>query len=298
IVAGSLARKAYNDYLIEKKNERRLYLMAQIKNEFDRYFRDGGSWPTEVAVDGEKLGIEYALNTELEDYIKKIISRYRSAHVSVVVMDNDSGHLLASLGHSYKTDEFGPILPFTATHPAASLFKIVTAADLLENTPVTEDSRFKFHGRGTTLYRRQLERTSDRWARYQSLEKAFALSNNVIFGKAAINKLNGESLLKMAYNFGFNRDIMDEVNLSRSVLEMSENECNLAELASGFNRETLIAPMHAAAVSATVANDGQVVKPRLIRRIYAKDTNEDIRVASRSSYDVLSAEQSCALKQM
>src|SRR5690606_36696637 len=51
-------------------------------------------------------------------------------------------------------------------------------------------------------------------------------------------------------------------------------------------------------LSATVANDGQFVKPRLIKRIYSKDTNEDIWISSRSSYDVLSAENSFALKQM
>ena len=181
VIAVIVTKNAYNNYLAEQKKELRQLMMSRVKGEFDRFFREGGQWPKEIIVEGSELGLEYAINEDLESYVKKLISRYRSAHVSVVVMDNETGHLLVSIGHSYKSGEFGPFLPFTATHPAASLFKIITAADLLENTPITEDSRFKFHGRGTTLYRRQLERTNNRWARYQSLEKAFALSNNVVF---------------------------------------------------------------------------------------------------------------------
>ena len=102
----------------------------------------------------------------------------------------------------------------------------------------------------------------------------------------------------MAYNFGFNRDLMDEVNLSRSVLEMPEDQYNLAELASGFNRKTLISPIHAAALAAAIANDGQFVKPRLIKRIYSKETQEDIWSAKRDAFEILTSENAFALKQM
>lgn len=293
-----LGHSAWQKHLIETKNERRLAILALLQSEFDRYFHEGGERPKLMAALDTTLELEYGINEELEEYTKKLISRYRSAHVAVVVMDNDSGNLLVSIGHSRANDKFGPALPFTATHPAASIFKIVTAADLLENTPVTEDSRFKFHGRGTTLYRRQLERTNSRWARYQSLEKAFAFSNNVVFGKAAINQSNAESLMRMAYGFGFNRDIMDEVHLSRSIVEMPENQYNLAELASGFNRETLISPVHGAAIAATIANDGLFVSPRLLRTISDSITGELLWQGKRQTHEALSPENAQALRQM
>lgn len=298
IVAAFLGHNAWQEFLVEQKQENKSRILNSVRAEFDRYFREGGERPNNLVIDGNEVALKYAINLELEAFTKKMISRYSSAHVAVVVMDNDTGNLLVSIGHSRANREFGPFLPFTATHPAASLFKIITAADLLENTPVTEDSRFKFHGRGTTLYRRQLEQTNSRWARYQSLEKAFAYSNNVIFGKAAMNQTNAKSILKTAFNFGFNRDIMDDVNLSRSIVEMPESQYNLAEIATGFNRDTLVSPVHAAAIAAAIANGGEFVTPRFLNSVIDTKNEETLWQARRSTREAMSAENAMALRHM
>ncbi len=294
-----LGRKAWQDHVVEQKEQRRLELLSHVEKEFDQFFHEGGEFPQVINIDNDELTLEYSINAELEEFIKSFIGRYRSAYTAVVVMDNDSGQILASIGHTNKTREFDSVLPFSATHPAASLFKIITAADLLENTPVTEDSRFKFHGRGTTLYRRQLESTNNRWTRYQTLEKAFAFSNNVVFGKAAINQSSSDSLMRMAFDFGFNRDLMEEIDLSRSVLDVPEDQYNLAELASGFNRETLISPIHGAAIAAVMANEGQFITPRLLRQINLnKESEEPVWVAKRKTQQIISPESAAALKSM
>lgn len=284
--------------IAQNKIEEKQLILSVVKNSLDEHFHHGGEKPQEVRVNGRTYKLEYATNNDLESYVKKLISRYRSAHIAVVVLDNETGNILLSMGHSRSSDEFGPVLPFTATHPAASIFKIITAADLLENTPVTEDSRFKFHGRGTTLYKNQLKVTNSRWARYQSLEKAFAFSNNVVFGKAAINQTTAESLMRMAFSFGFNKDLMEEVNLSRSVVEMPENQYNLAELASGFNRNTLISPIHGAAIAATVANLGEFTNPRFLKRIVDVETDEVVWSGKKIRNESISVESATALKQM
>ncbi len=293
-----VARQQYQQYLAANKIKETSEILSLAKLKLDEYFHHGGKRPELIDYKDKEIKLEYASNSELETYVKKLISRYRSAHVAVVVMENETGNILLSLGHSRQTDEFGPVLPFTATHPAASIFKVITAADLLENTPVTEDSRFKFHGRGTTLYKNQLKVTNSRWARYQSLEKAFAYSNNVIFGKAAINQTTAESLMRMAYNFGFNRDLMDEVNLSRSIVEMPENQYNLAELASGFNRATLVSPIHGAAIAATIANEGNFVTPRMLKQIVDTESGEVLWRGSKNKSTSVNHETAAALKQM
>lgn len=282
----------------QNKIEEKQLILSVVKNSLDEYFHHGGEKPQLVRVNGRDYQLEYSTNNDLENHVKKLISRYRSAHIAVVVLDNETGNILLSMGHSRNSDEFGPVLPFTSTHPAASLFKIITAADLLENTPVTEDSRFKFHGRGTTLYKNQLKVTNSRWARYQSLEKAFAFSNNVVFGKAAINQSTAESLMRTAFNFGFNRDLMEEVNLSRSIVEMPENQYNFAELASGFNRDTRISPIHGAAIAATVANHGEFVTPRFLKKIIDLETGEVVWSGYKLRNESISVESATALKQM
>lgn len=295
---GWLGYKKNLERIEQNRVEEKQLILSVVKNSLDEYFHHGGEKPQIVRVNSKDYSLEYTTNNDLEVFVKKFISRYRSAHVAVVVMDNETGNILLSMGHSRNSGEFGPVLPFTSTHPAASLFKIITAADLLENTPVTEDSRFKFHGRGTTLYKNQLKVTNSRWARYQSLEKAFAFSNNVVFGKAAINQTTAESLMRTAFNFGFNRDLMEEVNLSRSVVEMPENQYNLAELASGFNRDTRISPIHGAAIAATVANQGVFVNPHFLKQVVDVETGEVVWSGTKVKNESISVESATALKQM
>src|SRR6476619_2686587 len=111
------------------------------------------------------------------------------------MLDNETGNILAAVDYARNKNVFGRDLAFTNSHPSASIFKIITAADLLENTHIKTDTEFHFTGRSTTLYRSQLkEPASRRWIRSLDFQKAFATSNNVIFGRTAIENLTPAGL--------------------------------------------------------------------------------------------------------
>ncbi len=230
-----------------------------------------GIFPKKIIYDDSEINVAYSLDQRIQEGLEKILKRYPSDHTAVVIIDNGTGMILAAAGIDRQSREIGYSLPFSTTHPSASLFKVVTTADLLENGKMQPHTKLSYRGRGTTLYKYQLKNKMSRWTRWISFQKAFASSNNVIFGKAAITKSSGQSIFKTAFNFGFNKELMNDFNLGPSRFFMPESQYHLAELASGFNKETVISPVHAAALASIIANDGRLLTPRLITGISLED---------------------------
>lgn len=254
-------------------------------------------WPTSVNVDEQDLSVKYTFNQKLTKYVKRELRRYRSDFASVVIIDNNTGKILTAVDYTRQSKAFGKSLTFSSTNPAASVFKVVTAAELLENTDVGKNSLFSFNGKSSTLYKYQLKpRKKNRWTRTIPFKSAFAFSNNVIFGKAAIENTSHEGITKMAQRFGFNKSLTQLVNVGNSRLLEDEGEYRLAEYASGFNRKTNISPLHGAVIASVIANDGVLLKPtmieevkntdqdriiwknnRIYQRVLTKDTNDELR---------------------
>lgn len=241
---------------------------TEAPNEWKKIIDKHQSWDQLIDYDSAKYKPNYTFNSELEEFIKKQLSLYRPDYTSVVVMDNETGHILAAVDYARSKNVFGRDLAFTTTHPAASIFKVITAADLLENTHIKTDTEFSFTGRSTTLYRHQLKEPSNRrWIRSLDLYKAFATSNNVIFGRTAIENLTPAGLKRMAEKFGFNKRLLEGINLSPSVFTMAQDQYNLAELSSGLNTQTLMSPVHGALISSIVANGGVLRYPVVIKSL-------------------------------
>ncbi len=240
----------------------------KLINDFSKIIAGHQSWAEQLDYDSSKFKVQYTFNEDLEDYVKKQLSLYRPDYTSVVVIDNENGHILAAVDFARKTSNFGRDLAFTNSHPAASIFKIITAADLLENTHIKTDTEFSFTGRSTTLYRHQLKEPAGRRStRTLDLEKAFATSNNVIFGRTAIENLTPAGLKKMAEKFGFNKRLVEGVNLSPSVFNMASDQYNLAEFSSGLNDKTLMSPVHGALIGSIVANGGLIRYPIVLKSL-------------------------------
>ncbi len=216
-----------------------------------------------ISHNSKSYKVNYSTDPKLESFVRKRLRYYRPDKAAVVVMDNNNGNLLVSIGFTRQGKVFDYLLPFTGTHPAASVFKIVTSADLINNEDFDIHDKFKYRGRGTTLYKYQLKNKKSRWQRTTSFDKAFAYSNNVIFGKAAINNTTPEELEDMAKRLGFNDSLMEEIDLAKSTFEIPQTDYAMAEIASGFNKRTQISPVHCAVLSSVVANGGVLQYPRL-----------------------------------
>lgn len=194
------------------------------------------SWPTKVKLEEKEYHVDYTINEKLEDQIKIYLKRYRSDYASVVVIDNNTGKVISAVDYDKKESHYGVSLSFSSTNPAASVFKVITAADLLENTETDINSQFAYNGKSSTLYKYQLKDKTNKWTRTLPLKRAFARSNNVIFGKAAIKNTSATSIMSTANKFGFNNDLLQLLDIGQSRVFLADSEYALAELASGFNK--------------------------------------------------------------
>ena len=242
--------------------------LSETPDEWKNIIGRHQTWDQLIDYDQAKYKPNYTFNADLEEFIKKQLALYRPDYTSVVVIDNENGHILAAVDYGRQKNIFGRDLAFTTSHPSASIFKIITAADLLENTHIKTDTEFSFTGRSTTLYRHQLkEPPNRRWIRSLDLQKAFATSNNVIFGRTAIENLTPAGLKRMAEKFGFNKRLLEGINLKPSIFTMASDQYNLAELSSGLNTQTLMSPVHGAVIGSVVANGGVLRYPVVIKSL-------------------------------
>jgi cell division protein FtsI/penicillin-binding protein 2 len=249
----------------------------ELKDALEKSFLQGNEWPVDIAVQNKPLKIEYTFNNNLTTYVKELLKQYRSDYTTIAVIDNETGKVLSAVGYDGRGNRFDKNLVMTSTHPSASLIKIVTTAELLSHSMVKKETMFDFRGRSTTLFRYQLNPSrTNRFDRMQNFETAFAKSNNVIFGKAAIKNTTSEGIVKMAEGFGFNRPIMKEFSFLKSQIHQAKDDFSLAELASGYNIDTMISPIHAAMMASVIANDGVLRMPTMISRVVDVKTGENV----------------------
>lgn len=277
------------------------YSLASVKNlkgSLNKIINSSVNLPNQINIDGNNYKIEYSLNEQLENFIKNQIKSHRPDYASVVVIDNDKGRVLSAVDYSKNKNAFGRQMTFASTHPAASIFKIVTAAELLKQKKVQPESVFSFNGRSTTLYKYQLENTPRRrWIRNQTFAEAFAKSNNVIFGRAGVNYLNADELIQAANNLGLTENIFEEINLDSPKVMRPNSDYRMAELSSGFNTDTVMSPVHGAVIASIVANDGVFKNPNIVSKIY-RNSDEVIWQPKAETKTVLAPEITKDLQEM
>ena len=217
------------------------------------------------------------LDPGLQRYVVKLLQRSNTVQAGVVVMNPSDGRILAMGAYGDSNDAGN--LYVRADFPAASLFKIVSAAAALDGAGFTPDRRVYYHGRRHTLYKGQLKKEERKNASSTSFSRAFGLSINPVFGKLGIFHLGRELISQYARRFYFNRIIPFDIDVAQSVVEVPTDDFGLAEVSSGFNKRTLISPLHAVLLTAAAANNGMMMKPRLID--YISGPSEEILYKSR-----------------
>ncbi|MFO7963814.1 MAG: penicillin-binding transpeptidase domain-containing protein [Desulfobacterales bacterium] len=201
----------------------------------------------------------------LQDFIKRKIDTRTARYIGIVVTDPFTGKIIAMANYD-RTDSAG-VLCAENRFPAASVFKIITAAAVIERFDFNERKKIAYNGKKHTLYKSQLKNQNNRYTNWVTLKEAFATSINPVFGKLGALYLKKDILEQYAMEFGFNTAIDFELPLSMSEFTVRDNAYQWAEIASGFNRITKITPLHGALIAGTVINGGKLMEPFIIEAI-------------------------------
>lgn len=218
-----------------------------------------------LETDGETLFVESSLDGDLQEYISKLLQGSGTLMAAAVVLRPDDGRILAMV--SYDQEGACDDLCLQADFPAASLFKIVAAAGAVESAGFTPEKNVYFNGGKHTLYKKQLRRDIGKYTNKTSFKKAFGSSINPVFGKLGIYWLGQKGLIDSAEKFLFNQPIPFDFPVETSVVNVPEDDFGLAEISSGFNKETMVSPLHAALISSIIVNNGVLMKPWIIKSV-------------------------------
>ena len=219
----------------------------------------------EIRLDKRRYHVETSLNVPLQRHLMGLLDRRNSRYIGIVALEPDTGRVLAMVGYDKSESGVNPCIE--KRFPAASVFKIVTAAAAIEELGLMPDSQLTYNGRKHTLYKSQLRAGQNRYTNRTTLRKSFAQSINPVFGKIGSNQLNQGLLAKYADVFGFNQEIGFEAPLASSTIRITEDPYQWAEVASGFNQDTRISPLHGALIASVVANGGRLFEPNIVERV-------------------------------
>ncbi len=218
---------------------------------------------------GRNLKVDTTLDIDLQEYLIKKMDRKNSRYIGIVAVEPDTGKVLVMAGFDKTNKKNNTCID--ALFPAASIFKIISAAAAVEKCGFNAGTRFAYNGSNHTLYKRQLKERKNKYTNYITLRDSFAKSVNPVFGKIGANYLGKKSLEKYAEAFGFNRSIDFELPLPPSLITFSDDAYRCAEIASGFNRETHLSPVHGALICSAILNQGLLIEPTIIDRIVDED---------------------------
>ncbi|MBI9082887.1 MAG: PbpA [Desulfobacterales bacterium] len=219
----------------------------------------------ERVAEGVTYQIETSLDQGLQQDLMASLNPANARFIAIVALAPATGRILAMVGHNRLEPGQNPCLQ--SGFPAASIFKIVTAAAAIEQCRFTVDAPTFYTGRKHTLYKSQLKEKKSRWSNQMTFRNAFAESVNPVFGKIGFHCLGKKSLESYGKAFGFNRRFAGELPLLPSRLAVSEKPFQWAEVACGFNRQTTLSPLHGALIAAALINDGLMMAPQLVDRV-------------------------------
>jgi len=209
---------------------------------------------------------QLTLDADLQSTSLGLLSAHHLPEAAVVVMDVATGKLLVYASHVEKGTPRD--LCAEATAPSASVFKLVTAAALVEDAHLGPDTKQCYSGGEQRIASLDLvdDAQRDRWC--TTLAGALGRSINTVFARLARQHLSPLQLETMAHRFGYGLPLSFDVPVQPSAIHVPSEPLEFARTAAGFWNSTL-SPLQAVELSAIVARGGEAIRPSVVDKVVA-----------------------------
>lgn len=224
------------------------------------------------------------LHLSVDQNIQNIVYNYLSAHKGAcVVMNPTTGQVLAmvstpSFNPNSLDDDWNNLIQTDdgrlinraclGLYRPGSTFKIITSTSILDN-----DINTSYNDKGSEIVQGyEIKNFEDQIFGSLNLRTAFINSANTYFANKAV-KLGRDKLAKTSENFAFNKDYEFDLDKNKSVIPFKDlNQADLAMTGFGYGK-TQVTPLHMAMVTSAIANNGVMMKPRLVDKITNKEND-------------------------
>ena len=214
--------------------------------------------------DGKK--VVYTVDPRIQATMSEMVEAYDPPFASVVVMEPSTGRVLAMVDYSSLEELKGEPLSLRAEAPAASIFKIVSSAALLESGKVATDTPVCYSGGRSRLSRRHLRYDPERDRTCKDLGQALASSANPVYARLSTRYLDTSDLQRTADRFGFNQTLPFLWPVQTSRARIPSEVLEMARCSAGFGHSQL-SPLHAALVASAIGNGGTMMAPVIVDHI-------------------------------
>src|SRR6185295_8930874 len=217
---------------------------------------------------------ELTLDPRLQEASEEVLRTFQIPYGAAVVVSVPDGRVLAMAGRSAVDPALGAReLALQAWAPAASVFKVVSAAALVSEGGVSASTRTCYHGGVSAILPDNLVDVPAIDRRCDTLAYGLGKSQNAILAKLASRHLTAESLARVGRAFGFGETIPFDLPVEPSHLDVPADALAFARTAAGFWHSTL-SPLHGALLAAAIAKHGAMPTPTLIDRTFGPDGRE------------------------
>jgi penicillin-binding protein A len=203
------------------------------------------------------------LDAGLQRHAERLVRDYEVPELAVVMADM-KGRVLVWASHRERGQ--GGDLCTDASAPAASVFKIATAAALVEQAGLGPDTRQCYWGGDHRIEAAHLVDNPRRDRSCVTLAQAMGHSTNAVFARLASKHLKPASLEATARALGFGDASPFDVPVEPNGLNVPDEALGFARTSAGFWNTTL-SPVGAVSLALTVANRGQSVRPYVVERV-------------------------------
>lgn len=215
-----------------------------------------------AATTDDGIQLRYSINADFQQAMQQYLDRNSPPYAVFIAIEPKTGRILSL--NSSSQDPTWDLDAIYRTYPMASLFKMVTAAAALERGMVTPNTKIAFQGRAASENPDIWDPHPKRGGQQMTLTQAMGHSVNPVYGKLASDLLGKQALEAACDNFGFNRTLLDFMPLQPSRAEVPDTVNGLRLMGSGLDHDLQVSPLHAAAITAAIANKGTMMTPRLL----------------------------------
>ncbi|MCC6645683.1 MAG: penicillin-binding protein [Polyangiaceae bacterium] len=202
--------------------------------------------------------VPLTLDPDLQRAAHEILSAAKAHEGAIVMSDVRTGRVLV-----WATRGGGADVVATPIAPSASVFKVVTAAALLETGRVSRGTRQCYSGGERVIEEDDLDDDRARDDRCTTLGDALGHSVNLVFARMALKHLSPSTLRDEAAELGIGSEIPIDVRVPASTLRVPEDRLGFARAAAGFWNGKL-SPLSALFLMQTIANRGERVGLRVL----------------------------------
>ncbi len=244
------------------------------------------------------------VDAELQAFAERLLERANPFAGAIVAAEVPSGRVLVFADRPPAGGKRGDVL-LGRLAPAASVFKIVTTAALIERGHVRPDEVVCTDGGIRSIERKHLERPRTGKALCAPFRSALGHSRNAAYAQLVTRALMRNDLVEMGERFGFGRNVrFDGAEVAFGKLQVPYGDLDFARTAAGF-RGSRLSVLGGLTIAGIVANRGRPLSfrieqgdapnesaPQVIRPSTAAELTRmmEVTVHSGTSFEVFSDE--------